>query len=276
MLARCFHFIPASRCELFERALDLPTDALIFDLEDAVPETEKTAARASLERFLRAKPELVPRIYIRINGEDSPHHREDLALLATLPGFGVVYPKASLGEALTGGYTSVGPRPTMLLCEDFRSATQLEDLVAAVGPDYLGLGVEDMFSACDLPTEELAPLVEQVETRAVLACKACGVPIVAGIGKEYRDLETFRAQCLRARARGFDAMFSIHPAQVSVIREVFSVPPEQVRWARDLIAKAGDDPRCGYRSDEGGLVTPPMIRKALFILTRQEHHHATR
>ena len=48
-------FVPASRTELFAKALNGPADALSFDLEDAVEEGQKSRARSDLQAFLQSQ-----------------------------------------------------------------------------------------------------------------------------------------------------------------------------------------------------------------------------
>lgn len=73
-------FVPASRPELFQKALAGDADALSFDLEDAVAESRKDEAREILRSFLRSPAALESNktIIVRINPPDSPHFGADL------------------------------------------------------------------------------------------------------------------------------------------------------------------------------------------------------
>ena len=88
--ARSFLFVPGNRPERFGKACAAGADAVIVDLEDAVPASDKLAARDALAAWLSpASPVLV-----RINSADSEWFRDDLALCG-LPGVaGIVLPKA--------------------------------------------------------------------------------------------------------------------------------------------------------------------------------------
>src|SRR4051794_2257844 len=72
-------FVPASRPELFAKAMAGEADALSFDLEDSVDEAVKEDARKNLARFLRTLPENHGKtIIVRVNGLATPHFEADL------------------------------------------------------------------------------------------------------------------------------------------------------------------------------------------------------
>ena len=73
---RSYLFVPGNRPERFDKALDTGADAVIVDLEDAVPPDQKDAARAWLAAWLgAAKP-----VVVRINAADTPWFSDDVAL----------------------------------------------------------------------------------------------------------------------------------------------------------------------------------------------------
>src|SRR6478609_5750357 len=73
-------FVPASRPELFAKALASEADALSFDLEDAVVEARKAEARENLRVFLQSDAALNSRkiLIVRINAGDTIHFQPDL------------------------------------------------------------------------------------------------------------------------------------------------------------------------------------------------------
>ncbi len=92
MFKRSYHFIPANKPKLFDRLATLGADAYIFDLEDAVAESEKDAAISTLQTWLPSQPRM-DSLYVRVNG-----HRHALAalekkLISSFPGLGIVLPK---------------------------------------------------------------------------------------------------------------------------------------------------------------------------------------
>src|SRR2546421_1868334 len=73
-------FVPASRPELFAKALAGEADALSFDLEDAVDEAMKDVARRELGKFLAGlEPGHGKTIIVRVNALATDHFKDDIA-----------------------------------------------------------------------------------------------------------------------------------------------------------------------------------------------------
>jgi citrate lyase beta subunit len=87
---RSYLFVPGNRPDRFEKARSAGADAVILDLEDAVPSEKKTEAREAVSAWLsQERP-----AYVRVNGTATPWFRDDLEAVAR-PGLaGVVLPKA--------------------------------------------------------------------------------------------------------------------------------------------------------------------------------------
>src|SRR5262247_1705450 len=84
-------FVPASRPELYAKALAGDADAISFDLEDAVEESRKSEARSTLEAFLAERPAgwSGKVIIVRVNGLTTPHFAADVAAMS-LPGVDMI------------------------------------------------------------------------------------------------------------------------------------------------------------------------------------------
>ncbi|HOW37982.1 MAG TPA: aldolase/citrate lyase family protein, partial [Bacillota bacterium] len=99
-MARSYLFIPGNHPAMIQNADVFGADALIFDLEDAVAAHEKDAARLLLAGFLaKARPQEV-RVYVRINGLDTPLACTDLEAVVGDAVDGIVLPKAGLAEVM--------------------------------------------------------------------------------------------------------------------------------------------------------------------------------
>jgi (3S)-malyl-CoA thioesterase len=77
-------YIPGSKPRALEKAKTLPTDAIIFDLEDAVSAEEKPAARALLAETLAAGGYGAKARIVRINAFDTAWGAEDLDTIAAI------------------------------------------------------------------------------------------------------------------------------------------------------------------------------------------------
>jgi citrate lyase subunit beta/citryl-CoA lyase len=106
-------FVPGHRPDRFAKAAASGADAVIIDLEDAVPADAKEAARANIRADLDAP------VIVRVNGPGTPWWDGDLAAVASLPLAGIMVPKAATGvpEALSGRGITV---PVLALIETAR------------------------------------------------------------------------------------------------------------------------------------------------------------
>src|ERR1700704_6329967 len=77
-------FVPASRPELFAKALASAADSISIDLEDAVAESRKAEARDATRAFLRSVEAAASNkiIIVRINALGTPHFEQDVSAVA--------------------------------------------------------------------------------------------------------------------------------------------------------------------------------------------------
>ncbi|MCZ8333003.1 MAG: CoA ester lyase [Rhodobacteraceae bacterium] len=230
-------YIPGSKERALEKARDLPVDAIIFDLEDAVAPEEKAAARATLARFLD-EVEYAPRARIvRINGFDTPWGRDDAAAFAAHPGVeAILVPKVNGPADLDAVAAVAGDKPLWAMMET--AAGMLNAAAIAAHPRLEGMvmGTNDL--AKELGSRFRAdrmPLITGLGL-CLLAAKAQGRVIVDGVYNAFRDEVGLRAECAQGRDMGFDGKTLIHPAQVEIANAAFAPSAEEVDLAERQIA----------------------------------------
>ena len=81
-----------------------------------------------------------------------------------------------------------------------------------------------------------------------------------------QDDEGLRAECLAARRSGFAAKMAIHPAQLRVINEAFSVSPAEREWAERVIAAFAAHPDAGTLALDGKMIDKPHLVLARRLL----------
>src|SRR5215471_5892636 len=98
-LARSFLYVPANREKFLDKAIGLPADAFIFDLEDSVPAAEKADARASVRAY--APKFSGDRVWVRVNGLASGLATDDLDAIIGVAGLaGVFLPKVETRDGV--------------------------------------------------------------------------------------------------------------------------------------------------------------------------------
>ena len=91
---RSLLFAPGSDERKLRRALESEADAVVADLEDAVADDAKAAARDLVVSILREHSGACA-VCVRINGVDTDLWEDDLAALEGLPLDAIVVPKAT-------------------------------------------------------------------------------------------------------------------------------------------------------------------------------------
>ena len=99
-LLRSLLYVPGNMPSMLQNMPVFGCDAVIIDLEDAVPHTEKDAARRLVRRFLEGYRDRDKEILVRINALDTPWAQDDLR--EVIPGLpdGVRLPKADTPEVV--------------------------------------------------------------------------------------------------------------------------------------------------------------------------------
>src|SRR5262245_36478325 len=100
-LPRSFLYVPANREKFLDKALALPSDAFIFDLEDSVPAAEKEHARAGVKAYA---PKIADhRVWVRVNGLETGLAEADLDAVIGVSGIaGIFLPKVESHDGVVG------------------------------------------------------------------------------------------------------------------------------------------------------------------------------
>ena len=143
---RSILFVPGTREDRFTSAISSGADAVVFDLEDSVEESSKTAARQAIGGYLRSASDLAPLPLVRINPVGSRWVNDDLRFASALRGLGgIVLPKTETIEQLRLVAEVVGADRVYPLLETARgvlNALALADVMADI-PALL-FGAEDL------------------------------------------------------------------------------------------------------------------------------------
>ena len=97
---RSLLFVPAGRERMLEHALTARADALVLDLEDAVPARQKGAARALARRWIPRLAKKSRPVFVRVNGLRGGLTRDDLLSVVSKQLAGVVLPKTESPQDL--------------------------------------------------------------------------------------------------------------------------------------------------------------------------------
>jgi citrate lyase subunit beta/citryl-CoA lyase len=265
LLARSYLYVPGDRPDRFTKALDSGADAVIFDLEDAVPLAGKDEARASVVAALEAGSGSDTEQWVRIN--TASRGLEDARSVAGLPGLaGVLVPKSTT-DAVGAVVSLVGQAAVAALVESAVGVLHLADIAGSPGVGALALGEVDMAADLGLIASKDGEELWPIRLSAVVASAAHGlVPPIGPVWLDIPDLDGLRASTEMLRRRGFAARQAIHPSQVDVINEAMCPSAEELeRAARVLqLAEAAGGGACVDES--GRMIDEAVLRSARRLL----------
>ena len=229
-------YIPAARERAMEKARELPADAIIFDLEDAVSPEEKPRARELLVDVLKGWAFGARARIVRVNGLETPWGGEDLAAFADHPGVdAVLVPKVNAAADLDAVAARV-KAPLWAMMETAKGCLNAGAIAAHGRLQGIVMGTNDL--ARELGARfrpDRLPLMAGLGA-AVLAAKAEGKVIVDGVFNAFKDTDGLRAECEQGRDMGFDGKTLIHPAQLDIANAAFAPSEAELALAHRQIA----------------------------------------
>lgn len=279
-LPRSVLFAPGNRADLIAKLPRSAPDAVVIDLEDAIPSTPEAkaaarpVARDAARDLIAAAPHLA--VFIRVNSPHSPYFADDLAVL-TPELAGVVVPKLEsaqdvplVAQALAGHGLDL---PIMAGLETAAGVWNAREImVAPVAWAYFG--AEDYTT--DLGGQRTAGNLEVLYARSqvALAARMAGIPALDIVVTRLNDEEAFRTDAQQGRALGYAGKLCIHPAQVALSHDIFGPTDADAARARALLEAAHAAARAGHGafSFEGQMVDEPMLVKARSILQARGEH----
>jgi citrate lyase subunit beta/citryl-CoA lyase len=278
---RSFLFAPGNHARRVEKALTLPADAVILDLEDAVAVSEKPATREIVvATFGRARQ---GRLYVRVNAYTTEWCYADIVTIARSGLDGIILPKVETADQLqsidwllanlererglpVGGIDLVPIIETALGMSNIGaiagSGSRTKRLAFGAGDYTLDLGM-----VWSRDEAELLP----ARSAVVMASRAAGIePPLDTVWADLRDAEGFAHSAERAAASGFQGKMCIHPDQIGVTNAAFSPSAQQLSWAARVVAAFEEAEAKGLASIQldGQFIDYPIVQRARQVIAR--------
>lgn len=240
-------FLSAQKPGLIKDAYIYGADSLMLDLEDAVAENQKDAARFSLYHALKTVDYRGTERVVRINGLDTPHWKEDIRV------------------AVAGGADSI----RIAKCESAKDVNDVEELVLKAEKEFhrkegstllmaaleSPRGVINALQICEasdrlfgvalsggdfrkcMQTQYYPSGDEMMAARGqmLLAARAAGVQCFDTVFTDLDDPEGFRKEVVQNKEMGFDGKSIISPKQIAIVHEVFTPTLKEIKAAEKIV-----------------------------------------
>lgn len=278
---RSLLFVPVTREKFVATAHRRGADAIILDLEDSVPESDKQRGRALVAAAAQEVSKGGADVLVRIN-RPWQHAFRDIEAVVSAGVAALVCPKVESPEhllviaemlgalehqrGLAAGHTKL-----VALIETAAAYFRAEAIAKATPRLVaLSLGAEDF--AWSVGMEPIAEALEMPKQTVIIAARAAGILPLGFMGTvaDFRDLEAFRAIVRRSRKFGFAGATCIHPSQLPILNEEYGVSADDVERARRLIAayEAAMAQGLGALTFEGKMIDVPVVERAKTLIAR--------
>ncbi len=256
---RTLLFVPGDNPSMLQNSPVFESDLIIIDLEDAVSIDNKDAARNLVKEFLNIC-NYKDRIVVRINSLDSEYYHKDLEMLSDFDIFAIMLPKAT--ESVITEFNKLYTSKLIPIVESCIAVTEIEKLVKFNNVCAILLGAEDL--ACDLEVERSEDSIEILYPRQLLSyyCKAYNKIAIDTPCTNASNMEVVRRDAKFAKKIGLKAKACIHPNQVPIINEVFSVTKKEFVEALRVLKAVEMNKGKGAFSLDGKMVDEPIIKRA--------------
>ncbi len=278
---RSLLFVPGDRRAMIEKSWATGADALIFDLEDSVPDDAKGAAREMVRAALQRAGESHPLLLVRINAARTTHWQADVQAVVGKNLFGLLIPKCDSFAALQElkelleqqerlAGLHVGALRLFLLIETAKgllAASRLAESSARIAG--LVFGAEDFRLDMGLaPTPDGRELFFARSYLPIVA-RAAECLAVDTIFTDFKNVEGLRRETQSAKELGFHAKLAIHPQQVRTIHEVFRPTEKEIAEARRIV-EAFAKAHSGVTTLDGMMIDKPIVDRARRVLRMAE------
>jgi citrate lyase subunit beta/citryl-CoA lyase len=253
-MRRSLHFVPGGNEKMMAKALTLPADGLILDLEDAVTPDRKAATRPIVRRWLETLDFGGRERWVRMNPIFTEHAEADLAETIAGRPDGYVMPKPRRAEDVRRvtdrldaleqkhGLPFGSTRLVLIATETPEGLLNIKE-IAAASPRVAAVswGIEDLSAAMGLPRTRdeqgrYLDIPRHARVMCAVAASAAGVEAIDTVYTDIPDLDGLRRECLEGVAMGFSGKISIHPGQIEVINAAFTPSKADAEDAVALIA----------------------------------------
>ena len=262
---RSLLFVPGHKRDWIDKAIASGAQAIIIDLEDAVPADAKASARANVVDALAAHAASEVGIVVRVNALDTDWFGEDVAAVVR-PGLaGLLLPKlfsrddvvrfdalitaAELANGVPRGSVEVMPSletaASINKVDEILSGPRVGGVMAAAAKDAdVSREVGFVWTAEGLETLYL-------RSKAVVAARAAGVRcIVLGLWQDVRNLDGMRTFAAANRALGYTGQVIIHPSHAAIANEEYGLTGAQAEYLVGLVQAF----RAGEASGHGAVI----------------------
>ena len=286
-LRRSLHFVPGGNDRMFEKALNLPADSLILDLEDSVTPANKEAAREQVCNWIKDTNFINQECLVRINPLDTPWGFKDLRAVAESLPDGIVLPKVARKKEvmeIDGVISQVerekqieeGSVSFVLIGTEVPEAVfNLHKMARIPRVDAITWGAEDLSGVLGAKAKRdshgnYLEVFSYVRATCLLAAVAGNADPIDAVYVDIKNPDGLVQECNDGANMGYTGKVTIHPSQIEIVNKAFTPSAEEISGAEELIAAFKENESKGRMafSFNGQMVDVPHLVRAKEILAK--------
>jgi len=245
-LFRSLVFVPGNNPRFLEKAKTISADIVCFDLEDSVPEKEKSKARKLIKTALAQRKHYLPNVYVRTNSPESGKIELDLKEIIQKGVDGVVIPKVNSAKELKKIEKTIISLEKKAKISGTRIIPSIESALGVVNCyeiasyskriDAIVFGIFDLLNDMGIEYTKGNPLGAKYSRYKIpVIATAAGVYAIDGIWQDVKDKSGLRKDCKIGRSLGYVGKSVIHPDQVETVHKIFHPNKTEVAWAKLVV-----------------------------------------
>ncbi|MCH1607313.1 MAG: CoA ester lyase [Nitrosopumilus sp.] len=243
-LFRSLIFVPGNNPRFLEKAKKIQADIVCFDLEDSVPDNEKSSARKLIKNALKSRSEYSSSIFVRTNSPLSGKISSDLKEIVQKGIDGIVIPKVNniselkkIQKILSGLEKSKKLKPIQII-PSIESAEGVVNsyFIASFGKRVTAIvfGIFDLLNDLGVEYTKDSPGGKYSRYKIPVDAAAAGIYAIDGIWQDLNDLKGLQKDCNFGKSLGYSGKSVIHPDQISMVHKSFYPNKTEISWAEKV------------------------------------------
>jgi len=284
---RSLLYVPGSSEKMLEKSLTVESDAVIYDLEDAVSLDQKESARlkvcTQLKDIRSGKHVVNMEIIVRINPLDSIYALDDLIQICPHGPDAVIIPKATVKSIIAADViiTMLESRydlpergiKVIALVETAMGVETVSDIINASSRlTAVQFGAEDYTKDMEIARSSESDEIVYSRNRLAVACRAYGVDCIDTPYLDYKNTNGCIKDTQYAKSVGMTGRCVIHPSLIEPTNLIFSPSPSEINEAEMIIAAYNEasEKGLGAVAFYGKMIDLPIMHRAKRLLEKAE------
>ena len=279
-LFRSLLFVPGNRSDMLEKASTADTDILVPDMEDSVPDNEKSNARSLISEKLETLSGKNQSIVPRVNALDTGLTFDDIHAVVNSKTYGISVGKIEsswdikevskiLSQIESEKSVELGSTKIIAWIESASAIVNVNS-IASASDRMLGIafGGEDFTNDMGIQRSETGIEILYPRSVVAVAAKAAVITAIDHPYDNFRDNDGLQQEIKSVLPLGFKAKFAIHPGQLQSINNLFSPSEEAIEYAKKVIEVFEEAERngSGATSLDGKMIDVPVVKRARNLL----------